>query len=75
LAFPKPGFNCSYFFFWRYVKNMAYADKIKDRPHLKDRICAAIETVTPEMLSRVWEEAEYKLDICRAKNGAHIENS
>jgi hypothetical protein len=52
-----------------------YAEKIRDLQNLKDRICAAIETVTPEMLSGVWEEAEYKLDICRVTNGAHIEIS
>jgi len=40
---------------------------------MKDRICADTETVTPEMLSRVWEVAEYRIDICRATNGAHIE--
>ena len=29
--------------------------------------------VTSEILSRVWEEAEYRADIFRVKNGAHIE--
>jgi len=40
---------------------------------MKDTICAATETVTPEMLSCVWEKAKYKLDIARATNGTHIE--
>lgn len=42
------------FFFWGFVKNIVYVEKIRDLQHLKDRICAAIETVMPEMLSHVW---------------------
>jgi hypothetical protein len=60
-------------FFWGYIKDMVCAEKIRDLQHLNDRICAAIETVMPEMLSCVWEEAEHRLDICRVTNGAHIE--
>jgi hypothetical protein len=73
LASQKPGFNFLDLFFWGYIKNIMYAEKITDLQHLKNIICAAIETVTPEMRFRVWEEAEYRLDICRATNGAHIE--
>jgi hypothetical protein len=40
-----------------------------------NRIWAAIGTVTPETLSPVLQEAQYRLDICRATNGAHIEIS
>jgi hypothetical protein len=61
------------FFFQGYIKKNMYAKKIRDLQHLKDRICAATETVVPEMLSRVWVEAEYRLDIHRVTNGAHIE--
>jgi hypothetical protein len=45
--------------------------EIRDQ-HLKDRIGAAIETVAPEMLSYVWEEAEYRLDIRSMTDGTHI---
>jgi len=38
-----------------------YAEKVRDMQHLKDRIYADIETITSEMLSRVWEVAEYTL--------------
>jgi hypothetical protein len=34
------------------------------------RIVAA---VTPEMLSSVWDEIEYRLDICGITEGAHVE--
>lgn len=46
---------------------------IKGLRRLKDRICTDIETAIPEMLSSVWEEAEYRVDICRVTGGAHIE--
>jgi hypothetical protein len=69
----SPNLTVRDFFFWGNIKNIVYAEKIRDLQHLKDRICAAIEKVTPKMLSRVWDEAEYRLDFCRATNGAHIE--
>jgi hypothetical protein len=34
---------------------------------------AAIETVTPQMLENTCREIEYRLDILRAMNGAHVE--
>ena len=45
------------FFFWGYIKNTVYAEKIRDMQHLIDRICADIERVAPKMLSRVGEES------------------
>jgi hypothetical protein len=31
------------------------------------------EWITPDVLGRVWQELEYRLDVCRATKGAHIE--
>jgi hypothetical protein len=56
-------------FLWGYVKNCVYGEKIRDFQHLRDRIA----TVTPEIIQRTWHEIEYRLDVCRATNGAHIE--
>jgi hypothetical protein len=47
--------------------------KVRNLKHLKDKTCIAIETVTPQRLSLVWEEAEYRLNICSAIDGAHID--
>jgi hypothetical protein len=41
---------------------------------LKICIRQAVETVTVDMLHRVWEELDYRLDICRVTRGAHIEH-
>jgi hypothetical protein len=32
-----------------------------------------IATVPVDMLERTWQEIEYRLDIVRATNGAHVE--
>ena len=61
------------FFLWGYVKNCVYGEKIGDLQHLRDRIATAIATVTPDVIQRTWHEIEYRLDVCRATNGAHIE--
>lgn len=41
---------------------------------LKREITAAIQTVTPDMLQRVWNELEYRVDIARVSGGGHIEH-
>ena len=41
---------------------------------LKQRITIALETVIQDMLHRVWEELDYRLDVCRVISGAHIEH-
>jgi len=36
-------------------------------------VIEAVELITPHMLINTWQELEYRLDICRATTGAHIE--
>ncbi|PNF18596.1 hypothetical protein B7P43_G06253 [Cryptotermes secundus] len=33
----------------------------------------AVETITSEMLQRVWQEFDYRIDVCRVTKGGHIE--
>ena len=61
------------FFLWGYIKNILYAEKIRNIQHLQDRITSAIETVTRDMIQKTWQEIEFRLDVSRATNGAHIE--
>lgn len=61
------------FFFWGYIKNVVYSEKVRDLVHLRERISDAIATVTPDMIQRTWQEIDYRFDVCRATNGAHIE--
>jgi len=41
---------------------------------LKKRITAAVETITTGLLIRVWQELDYRLDVCRVTKGALIEH-
>jgi len=41
-------------------------------PELKERIRTDIETITADMLQTVWNELDYRVDVCRITNGAHI---
>jgi hypothetical protein len=52
------------FFFWGYVKNYMYMDKIQDLNHFKARIPEAVEQVTRDTLQCAWQEVEHQLDIC-----------
>ena len=35
------------------------------------RIRTATETITANMLQRVWNELDYRVDVCRITEGAH----
>ena len=43
-------------------------------PELKVRIRTTIETITADMLQTVWNELDYRVDVCRITKGAHIEH-
>ena len=65
---------CDYFL-WGYVKdNVFVPPQPVSLPDLKNRITAAVETITPDLLSRVWQELDYRLDVCRVTKDAHIEH-
>ena len=38
------------------------------------QIRTAIETITADMLQTVWNELDYRVDVCRITKGAHIEH-
>ena len=44
-----------------------------DLADLKARIIAAVKNVDALTLTRVWQELEYRIDVCRVTRGAHIE--
>ena len=43
-------------------------------PELKVRIRTTNETNTADMLQTVWNELDYRVDVCRITKGAHIEH-
>jgi hypothetical protein len=44
-----------------------------DFADLKARIIAAVKNIDAPMLTRVWQELEYRIDVCRVTRGTHIE--
>jgi len=62
------------FFLWGYVKDQVYVPPLPASiPELKVRIRTTIETITTDMLQTVWNELNYRVDVCRITMGAHIE--
>jgi hypothetical protein len=56
------------------IVNIArYSRKVQDVADLRQRIAEAVQLITPHVLINTWQELEYRLDICRATAGAHIE--
>ena len=43
-------------------------------PGTEGQIRTAIETITADMLQTVWNELDYRVDVCRITKGAHIEH-
>jgi len=46
-----------------------------DLVDLKAWIIAAVKNIDAPMLTRVWQELEYRFDVCRVTCGAHIESN
>uniref|UniRef100_A0A8C5R2R6 Transposase n=1 Tax=Leptobrachium leishanense TaxID=445787 RepID=A0A8C5R2R6_9ANUR len=67
----SPDITPLHFFLWGYVKDMVYGTKVRDITNLKQRITDA--TIDEGMLQPTWQEIQYRLDVLRATNGAHIE--
>ena len=63
------------FFLWGYVKTLVYVPSFPTNVNeLKQKTTIALEIVTQDMLHRVWEELDYRLDVCRVTGDAHIEH-
>ena len=62
-------------FLWGYVKDQVYVPPLPASiPELKVRNRITIETITADMLQTVWNELDYRVNVCRITQGAHIEH-
>ena len=63
------------FFLQGYVKDEVYVPPLPASiTELKVRIRTAIETITADMLQTVWNELDYRVDICRITKSAYIQH-
>jgi hypothetical protein len=46
----------------------------RDLADLKARIIAAVKNIDAPMLTRVWQDVEYRISVCHVTRGAHIEH-
>jgi hypothetical protein len=42
--------------------------------YLKARIIATVKNISAPMLTHVWQEREYRIEVCRVTRGAHMEH-
>jgi hypothetical protein len=59
---------------YEYLKDTVYRPRLpNDLQELWQRITTAVTTIEEDLLERVWQELDYRLDVCRVTQGAHIE--
>ena len=46
----------------------------RDLTDQKARITAVVKNIDAPMLTHVWQEPEYRIDVCRVTYGAHTEH-
>ena len=76
LSWPprSPDLTSCDLFLWGFVKDSVYVPPLlMSLQELRDRITHALQTITAYMLHRVWDEFDYRVDVCRVTQGAHIE--
>jgi hypothetical protein len=62
------------FFLWGVVKDSVCVPSLPmSLKKRRDRITHAQQTITADMLHRVWDEFDYRVVVCRVTQGAHIE--
>jgi len=63
------------FFLWSYVKDQVYVPPLPASiPEMTVRIRIATATITADMLQTVWNELDYRVDVCRITKDAYIEH-
>ena len=69
----SPDLTPCHFLLWAFVK-----DTVPPVPanlqKLRDRIAAAVAQIDSDMPTCVWNELDYRLDICCISQGGHIEH-
>ena len=75
LCINHPDLTPRDFFLWGSVKDTAFVPPVPSNlQELRDRITAAVTLIDRDILTRVWNELDYRLDVCRISQGGHIEH-
>jgi hypothetical protein len=61
--------------FWGFVKDTVFVPSLPaNLQDLRNRITTAVAQVDHDMLTRVWNEMDYRIDVCRITTCGHIEH-
>ena len=72
----SPDMTPSDFLLWGHVNVPVYVPPLPaNKEQLMQRITTELQTASQDMLHRVWEELEYRIDVYRVSSGAHMEHS
>ena len=75
MAPKSPDITSCDFFLWGCVKDRVFVPPLpRDLADLKARIIATVKNTDAPMLTHVWRELEYLIDVCCVTRGAHIEH-
>jgi hypothetical protein len=70
----SPDLTSCDFYLWGFVKDSVYVPPLSTSIHeIRDRITHALQAITADMLHRVWDEFDYRVDVCRVTQDASIE--
>ena len=71
----SPDLTLCDFFLWGFVKDTVFVLPVPvNLQELRDRITTAVTLIDRDMLTRVWNEFDYRLDVYRVSQGGHIEH-
>jgi len=75
VATPDPGFNTVRIFLVGVCEGHCLcASTPHQSPGFCNGITAVVALVDRDMLTRVWKEMDYRVDVCRITKDAHIEH-
>jgi len=63
------------FFLWGFVKYTVFVPPLPaNLQDPRNRITAAVALIDRDMLTRVWNKMDYRIDVCCITNGGYIEH-
>ena len=63
------------FFLWEFVKDTVFVPPVPANLHeLRYHITTDVALIDRDMLTRVWNELDYRLGVCRFSQGGRIEH-
>jgi hypothetical protein len=68
-------FTDAQFVFWGFMKDTVFVHPLPaNLQNLRNHITAAVARVDRDTLTRVWNEMDYRIDVCRITKGGRIEH-